>query len=284
MKHSESPINTKDTTFPLKKRKKATFTLKIDHEVVEVKYGFNIVSNIGNDNKSPSTQEKTKLNDLPGSSNHEAKQLVFMDESKQTHLCQVTMIDHLNSEKLSSNMNIDCFWCRSAFDSQPIGCPIGYIPPKITKNYHSEITKDQYSITDNVTEYRRKTISTIIGVQDSKFEINDDHGEYYLIDGIFCSFNCCVAFIEENKSISSLYQDSEDLLYSLYNKLVQKQTNYIIPAPHWRLLKKYGGHMTINEFRNTLGKAQFIDHNDYKYVPPVSTKLIGHIFEKKVRF
>lgn len=264
------------------KRRRPSFILKVDPEAVEVKFGFDIVSNLGA--VPMDNNDTTNLTDLPGTHPVEIKTLSFMDESKQTHKCHVTMFDYLSKDSIPLDAAIKCFWCRNSFETYPIGCPISYIPSKITKRYHSEITKDKYSITDNVTEHRRNILSSIVGVQDSKFEISDDHGEYFLIDGVFCSFNCCIAFIKDRKRNASLYADSEDLLYSLYHKTVGKRAACITPAPHWRLLKEYGGHMTIEEFRAVLGRAEYVDHDDFKYNAPISTRIIGNMFEKKVRF
>ena len=45
-------------------------------------------------------------------------------------------------------------------------------------------------------------------------------GEYYETDGIFCSFNCCQSYINDNKHIR-LYDNSHMLLLKMYNDLME---------------------------------------------------------------
>ena len=42
-----------------------------------------------------------------------------------------------------------------------------------------------------------------------------DKKDYYITDGIFCSFNCCLAFI--NNTNDKLYHDSLNLLLQYNN-------------------------------------------------------------------
>jgi hypothetical protein len=67
--------------------------------------------------------------------------------------------------------------------------------------------------------------------------------EYY-VDGVFCSIECCLAFIEAHKH-DPMYQHSEYFLRDIYNLSEQKR------APSWRLLSAYGGNMSIEEFRKS---------------------------------
>jgi hypothetical protein len=85
-------------------------------------------------------------------------------------------------------------------------------------------------------------------------------------EGVVCSFNCMFAYIHENNN-NILYKDSEGLGYLLY-KSIFKEFPYkmsINRAPTWKLLKEYGGSLTIEEFRkmfNTVSKlTQNIEYN-----------------------
>lgn len=83
--------------------------------------------------------------------------------------------------------------------------------------------------------------------------------EKYVIDGVFCSFNCCYAFILENQN-KILYRNSINLLHSLYlevNPSVHINTLRIYSAPHWRMLKKFGGFMTEVEFKQSFSKEVY---------------------------
>ena len=90
----------------------------------------------------------------------------------------------------------------------------------MTKSYHSEVNKDNYVISENITKSKCKMINDIISVNNIKnntqipenknipfiftavkdkisvqYEIKNN--DYYLTDGIFCSFNCIKAFIKD---------------------------------------------------------------------------------------
>ena len=116
--------------------RKKTFILKIDPEVVEIKYGFDLVSNLGD--APESTGEKTtSLLDLPSTRDGEAKMYSFLDESKQIHNCIMTMYDLATEDRLPLRTGMSCFWCRAPFETPPIGCPLKYVPAKLSKKTRS---------------------------------------------------------------------------------------------------------------------------------------------------
>tara|TARA_B100000073_G_C23741239_1_gene573773 strand:- start:193 stop:972 length:780 start_codon:yes stop_codon:yes gene_type:complete len=256
-----------------KKRCKTIFVLKIeDIESIDKKYSFSF----SNDNLEENThvQNKTEINDL--TSLKTSKYFSYMDESKKIHNCNICMLNHLNSNLLESKTNINCFWCRHKFSTIPLGCPTKYISPQFIKQYYSEITKDKYIIKENIIKNKLSQCQDTKSKQDIL-----NYNDYYETDGVFCSFNCCLAFINENyKNI--LYRESKLLLSKIYNELFESEFN-IKPSPSWRLLKDYGGHLTIDEFRNDLYKVTYEDTgNIIKNVPKQLP--IGHIFEQKIKF
>jgi len=269
--------------------KKHTFILaKIKCDEVDIKYGFNLISNIG---AAPgeSSQETTLIADLPKTKDSDTCAYSFLDESKRPHSCVVTMQDLITNERLPQETTVKCFWCRSSFSGTPIGCPVSFVPGKVTKTYHSEITKDKYSITDSVTKYRKNLIPKLMEKHQSKFEISENHNEFFLIDGIFCSFNCCMAHINFNRNVDT-YRTSRTLLYNLYRRIFSEieplkdlEIHKILPAPHWRLLEEYGGHLNIKEFREGFRTVEYVDIDDYVYRMP-QCRIIGHVFERKIRF
>jgi hypothetical protein len=223
-----------------------------------------MISNITNNDK-PSSDKITKISELEmNSSNPEI--ISFLDESKKSHQCDISMID-FNSGNSVSSLRYNCYWDRHPFDTVPLGCPIKYIHSNVVKSYHSEISKDIYTIKENITRKKRLQIRR-------KRQKNEDdtdtttttlsrvlqHKEYYLTDGIFCSFNCCKAFIEDNKHIR-LYDNSLNLLVKMYYDMFKhiqpshKNMN-IVSAPHWRILIQYGGIKTISQFRNNFNKSE----------------------------
>ena len=78
---------------------------------------------------------------------------------------------------------------------------------------------------------------------------------FYEVDGIFCSFECCLAFIQENKNIP-LYVHSKSLLIKMYSEMYN-EIKVIENAPSWRLLKAYGGNLEIDEFRASFNRITY---------------------------
>jgi hypothetical protein len=249
------------------KKSKYTFILKnINVENIEKKYDIKIVSNISGSFTEP--ENTTKISEL--SVDKENDIVSFLDESKKLHKCNVSMID-FNSKKELSFSNYSCFWCRHPFDTSAIGCPISYETNTAVKKYMSEISKDVYTIKENITKNR---------IIEAAKEINILNRNYYITDGIFCSFNCVMAFIEDNK-FNRLYDNSIMLLTKMYNEIMNTKMISINPAPHWRLLSNYGGIMNINEFRSSFNT---IDYDNYGHVKNISFKSIGVLYEKKLKF
>jgi len=124
---------------------------------------------------------------------------------------------------LSSLKKCCCWYCRHAFPSEwhPIGIPIKH--------------------------RKEPTAGTATAGCDS-FEC----------EGVFCSFNCVVAYLQEHAEYR--YKDSSVLLLMLYRKVMQhcRPLNTIVPSPSWKLLREYGGHLSIDEYRKC------IQHVEYK--------------------
>tara|TARA_B100000575_G_C23143630_1_gene666682 strand:- start:2800 stop:4077 length:1278 start_codon:yes stop_codon:yes gene_type:complete len=66
--------------------------------------------------------------------------------------------------------------------------------------------------------------------------------------GIFCSCNCALSYLINNENGDTLWEKIA-LLQLLYFKIYNKYEN-ILPAPNKISLKKFGGSITIEEFRN----------------------------------
>lgn len=248
------------------KGKKIIFTLSINISKINSTYNMNIHFD---DDIQPKIKT-TKLSDLDKNTvSKNTKTITFLDESKKTHKCILSMIDFKTNSDVRE-LNYNCFWDRHPIeDGYPIGCPINYIPKQIQKTFFSQVSKDTYFIRENV-------------VSDSKIEdesINTLNDEYYETDGAFCSFECCLAFILDNKH-NRMYDMSHMLLTKIYNKYNNTKTMTINPAPSWRILKEYGGHIpTIEKFRSNFGKIEY-DYAGYtqKCLP------VAYLYEENVKF
>ena len=170
-----------------------------------------------------------------------------------------------------------CFWCRHAFSSHPIGCPIRYNPHRLVKTYNSEITKDTYTLRENISTQQLKEGKEYYVKEKVQFFDRD----YYVTDGVFCSFNCTMAFILDNKA-NPLYLFSVNLLMKMYYDTFLETAPTLEPAPSWRLLMTYGGHMTIEDFRKNFSKVEYQDIDNI-LVPFPQSKPIGILFEKQIK-
>lgn len=162
--------------------------------------------------------------------------------------------------------DIRCYWDHHTFEGIGIFCPLNYRPKQVAKLSQTQsLTVNDFTnnfmIKENIPKC--KDVSSFKNL----IEITD---AYYEVDGVFCSPECCLAFINDEKSKvgGSKYFDSERLLHFMLGF-----TTKIIPANSYRLLKEYGGNLTIEQFRK---------NKNIKYEYYGTTVLISHLFEKKI--
>jgi hypothetical protein len=281
-----------DIKMEKKQRNKAiTFTLKnINAKQIEERYGIVIESNITN---STVPKHTTPIDGL-SLNNINDRVFSYYDESKRTHRCFCTMVNQ-NNEPLPQKTCMHCYWCRNQFSSSPIGVPLKYKHSQSVKTYYSEITKDTYSIRENISVEKRKQLEQ--NQNDNHDDQNDNHDdqndnqnhpeikvdkkEYYITDGVFCSFNCAYSYILANEA-NPEYNLSKSLLIKMYENLFGIEFS-IFPAPDWRLLSQYGGHLSIDEFREHFNKIEYIDlHNRFVEYPDQYSS--NKLFEQKIKF
>jgi len=247
------------------KRKYVFFIRSVDIDKINSKYNFKGCNIPDNNLKSPNMT--TKLSAF--STNEPVTSISFLDESKNNHVCNVSMIDFRKCVSVNDK-GYKCFWCRNKFESVGIGCPVEYISPNVHKNYFSEITKTQYSINQSVSA---KNFTKISGEDKLKW--------YFKTDGVFCSFNCCLAYINANKK-NKIYFESLNLLNKMYKMINNGCKNKILPAPHWRTLEEYGGNLSIEKFRNGFSKVNIVGmgmiDSEILFSPLI------HIFEENIKF
>lgn len=257
--------------------RKYIFVLKnIDNPTIDRRFGIVYNYSLDSSLETDLPTNITFIDDLV-SSKKNSEVISFLNESKKMIKCNVSMIDvHTNKPNNASNtVAYHCFWCRHSIPSNctPIGCPLKFVPHQAVKTYYSEISKDNYTIRENITE---STITRVKNMNDPKLSIIEKG--HYITDGVFCSFNCCKAYINDNKT-NSEYKDSYKLLLKMYNDITQSEINEIEPAHHWRTLKVYGGNLSIESFRESFGKVEYLKQGVY-----IKTTPIGILFEEKVRF
>jgi hypothetical protein len=71
-------------------------------------------------------------------------------------------------------------------------------------------------------------------------------------------------------------------LKKIYYDLFPNYEVKLVKSPHWRLLKEYGGDLTIEDYRKNFYKVEYINNNDFMTTFP-SCKTIGLLYEKKIK-
>ena len=102
----------------------------------------------------------------------------------------------------------------------------------------------------------------------------------YKMHGIFCSYNCACAYLFNEPEIQ---RDKVWSSYSLINLMCKKifggDFKKIQMAPPRQLLKKFGGHKDIHEFR----RAAVTNNVAYKLLLPPMTMVIPQIEEMTIK-
>ncbi len=166
--------------------------------------------------------------------------IYFIDPHKNVMKYLVSMVDVHDYGSLPIYTSKPCWWCRHSFTTCPIGLPIEYYPHESSS---------------------RKKIAREAAL--TKANLSFDMNDFFVTDGLFCSFPCCKAYYNDCRS-DIKYRESLTLLLLLYFKLTNRTTHTIPEAPHWKLLKAYGGHLTTDEFRQTFGKLEYIQTPNIK--------------------
>lgn len=261
-----------------KNNSKYTFTLN-NIDVIKIHLKFDIELSQQDINETDDVTSTTKLTDLSNEKGITSNTISFLDESKKLHVCNISMIDFYSKKDINL-LRYHCFWCRHPFETHPIGCPIKYVSNKVVKKYYSNISKDVYTIKEDITTHRKNVVSSQT-TDTQETDINTTNNTYYETDGVFCSFNCCKAYITENKQ-NTMYNNSSILLNRLFNTIMGTKTIDINPAPHWRLLKHYGGHLNIVQFRESFNKIDYDCHGTTNTLPLFFP--IGTLYEERIKF
>jgi hypothetical protein len=161
--------------------------------------------------------------------------VTIQDELKCMRLCTTSSCEQQGKE-------FWCFWCRLDYNTQPIYAPLRYRPKQVAKAFIGKVSSETYVIKGNV----QTSCST------TNFEVSE---ETFEVDGIFCSYECTLAFILENKK-NTEYLHSETLLYKMFRKN-NPNSQLFSAAPHWRLLKRFGGHLSKEDFHKNSGKFKY---------------------------
>lgn len=134
-----------------------------------------------------------------------------------------------------------CFWDKQPFTGKPVKCPL-YLKSKQTV-----IKKKEYYINHNIPEFDKKEKDNVHRVIEKTIVFND----------VFCSNECCLAYINDLIDSDPIYRSSKIIFLS-------ENSSKIRPANHWRTLDVFGGFLTIKEFRSNNRKFKLVQTNVIK--------------------
>lgn len=184
----------------------------------------------------------TKLEDL-GFTEIEHHTAYPLFEVKDIHTMFFNHLkDYISQKSLPIKTDYCCMYCTEGFSTPPIGIPIKYIPSYYFSVFPQE--KDERPILIKNDIHSKVEMERLIakGLRVVK-------RDYFEVDGNFCSFPCMASYYKLYKD-NMEYKESQGLMRRLHQKLYGK-TLVWRSAPDIRLLKKFGGHMSIEEFRST---------------------------------
>ena len=159
----------------------------------------------------------------------------FLDPHKHKIKLWCNMFDIAQFGPLPIHTTKPCWNCRHTFSTYPIGCPIRYVKTSML----SPILFSQ------IKEWLKS------------MNLPEDIGDIFETEGIFCSFPCALRYIISQGKVA-LYKKSATLLALMYSRFTG-QISDIPKAASWKVLKPYGGHLTIEEYRESFGKFSYVE-------------------------
>lgn len=124
----------------------------------------------------------------------------------------------------SSTDTHECHYCRHSYEGDGVGIPTKRV--NIGKNNVASMVIYENLVKDKIPEC--KTL--------------------YIVKDCFCSFECAYkTLVQDYYHTDKQYEDIIGYFMELYNAVYPDEV--IKPAGDYRLTKKYGGNMTIEEFR-----------------------------------
>jgi hypothetical protein len=223
------------------KQKSSTFTLHVDP--VKIDRDFKTMER--GQNYHVFNPMVTKLEDL-GISEEKISDTIFTTIGNCRFVSHYP--DYMSDKSYPQKTEIPCFYCTEPFSNPPIGIPLRFIPSMV------KIVTTDATTRESTTNYRQlKTTRDLEEAKRKKEHII--YRDYFQTEGNFCSFPCLQSYIryhyQEDAQGSELYP----LLKQYYRTINGSDTSYEREfAPDIRLLKKYGGHLSITEFRSAEGR------------------------------
>ena len=165
------------------------------------------------------------------------KYIRYMGNCSDKHKLWVIDLDLIRHFSLPVTIERRCDRCHHTFDTMPIGCPIHYV------NLGENTVRSK--------EILQKLIKRNLNL--------NENSEIFITKKIFCDLKCLAAWINIKAKTDPLYEKCHSMFTLLVQKLeiiYGKKLN-VVPSPDIESLKCYGGHLTIDEYRQLNGELTY---------------------------
>jgi hypothetical protein len=193
--------------------------------------------------------------------------IIITDDTQHQHECFQSVINYTCEPGTYL-----CYWCKHPVINMlhSTGCPSTFKPRTIEKQCKSITPRILQPVPQvpnrlRLDEAASTTTTTLAAMSPGSIHINEHVTDVesaastaagsataavFYTDGIFCDFPCCKAWIDDDATIDASERVIKNiLLHTIFIKRY-KMNKLIYPAPHWRLLKIFGGHLGIDQFRS----------------------------------
>lgn len=229
----------------------------------------------------------------------------FINKDSKINMYTNFNINRDNRVQLRPNLDYKCWYCKhkTPDDWFPISLPVKYYPSyiesllidnrkinqlnKLEYLVNEVIPTEAYESDKNFSDkvFYDKKFLTVKEREDYESDPKTDKTklkirEYFDGEGIFCSFNCMLSYYLENQSKNVRYKDTPTLINLLYYYIFGKYPEKISKASSWKMLKDFGGDLSIEEFRKNFNNITYKDMNQYikRIGPPVQELFIEESF------
>lgn len=162
------------------------------------------------------------------------KNRYFLDSKKNKIKSWLHMIDFTMDGPMPAYTNLPCKWCKDIFVTCPLGIPIHYWSKRSNSSDRAAVIKKCRAL---------------------NIEIEEEDFNFFETEGIFCSFPCAKAYILNKKS-NPRYKNSLTNLTLLFKKIYD-EIEPIPIASDWEHIDRWGGHLTIEQFRSSFGRMVY---------------------------
>lgn len=179
--------------------------------------------------------ETPKTNPAPTKENNKQKFNFLNYQSNKINFF-IVFIEHIRQYVLPLYTDKPCWNCRECFTTNCYGCPLEY------RKYSNDMM---------IAQHIREEL------QKSNIQMNNEYVDFFETEGIFCSLDCVKNYILENIPINPIRYNQCLTLFGLLKCKLLGTNKIIRPADTWKVLEKWGGTKTIEQYRDNLDTKSF---------------------------